>query len=58
MTTEELLLQSLRFQAESRTFGLATRREREVARHFYLLALEEVERGLDGKLARSPRDAA
>ena len=44
--TERLLFQSLRFEAECRDFGLRSPREREIARHFYLLALEEAERGL------------
>jgi hypothetical protein len=42
--TEVRLLQSLRFEAERRDFGLRSPREREIAKHFYLLALEEAER--------------
>lgn len=44
--TEERLFQSLRFEAERRDFGLRSPREREIARHFYLLALEEAEHTL------------
>jgi hypothetical protein len=43
---ERRLLQSLKLQASMRDFGLFTPREKTIARHFYLLALEEVERGL------------
>lgn len=43
---ERCLFQSLRFEAGRRDFGLRTPREREIARHFYLLALEEAERTL------------
>jgi hypothetical protein len=53
--TERLLFQSLRFEAGSRGFGLRPGRERDIARHFYLLALEDVSRALDQQVPASPR---
>ena len=59
MTTNELLFKSLRFEAERRDFGLRSPRERKIARHFYLLALEEAERAIsEDQTTVSPRDAA
>lgn len=57
-TDQEALLRSLRFEAARRDFGLRSARERQVARHFYLLALEEVERELAGRTQASPHHAA
>lgn len=55
--TSKRLLQSLRFEAERRDFGLRSPREREIARHFYLLALEEAEQHLDEKATCSDHAA-
>ena len=54
---ERTLIQSLRFESEARRFGLRPGRERDLARHFYLLALEEVERGLEEQARTSPHHA-
>ena len=63
MSEIPLLLAELRKRAAVRTFGTIDGDKRLLAKHYYLLALEELERGLDSghalQTTSSPRhDAA
>lgn len=58
MTTERLrtLIQRLKVETKTRTFGVIDEGRRECVRHGYMLALEEIEAMLPGQTRRN--DAA
>jgi hypothetical protein len=65
MTIEQLLavIAFMRVEAEGRTFGVTDKRSRDILRHGFLLALEQVEHfarevgEMQEKTPTSPRDA-